>query len=150
LAHHPLTLWNHDSGMARTRIARWLALLTAAGIVCAASVASAARLGPGPGRLGDYFFGPKLARAEIVMVEAGVVHDYRVDRGRIRNVNRAMIELKELDGQFERIPIAPTTGILVNGQPVPPGFLARGMVATAIRDGNAPAQWIIVNGPKRR
>lgn len=137
-------------GMARTRIVRWLALLVAAGIVCAASVASAARIGPGPGRLGDYFFGPKLARAEIVMVEGGVVHDYRVDRGRIRNLNRGMIELKELDGQFERVPIAPTTEILLNGQLVPPQALGRGMVATAIRDGNAPAERIIVTGAPRR
>src|SRR3954453_10909277 len=137
-------------GMARARIARWLALLVAAGVVCAASVASAARIGPGPGRLGDYFFGPKLARAEIVMVEAGVVHDYRVDRGRIRNIGRGWIELKELDGQFERIPISPATEILFNGQPGPPQALARGMVATAIRDGNAPAERIVVTGPSRR
>ena len=137
-------------GMTRTRIGRWVALLMAPAIVAAASAASAARIGPGPGRLGDYFFGPKLARAEFVMVEDGIVHDYRIDRGRIRNARRDALELNELDGQVERVPLSPATQILLNGVPVPPRALARGMVATTIRDGNGPAQRVLVTGPGRR
>ena len=38
-----------------------------------------------PGSLGNYFFGPKLVRAEVLVKDGGVLHDYRVDRGTIRN-----------------------------------------------------------------
>lgn len=131
------------------RNVRWLALLAAATVVATASAASAARIGPGPGRLGDYFFGPKLARAEVVMVENGIVHDYRIDRGRIRMARPGVLVLKELDGQVERVPLSPSTEILLNGQPVPPDALGRGMIALAIRDGNSPAIRVIVTGSNR-
>ena len=85
------------------------------------------------------------------MVENGAVHDYRVDRGRIRFVGRGMIELKELDGTVEKIPISPTADIIVQGGgPGPGGQLARGMVATTIRDGNAPADRVFASPPPRR
>ena len=38
----------------------------------------------GIGSLGNFFFGPKLVRAEVMTNEGGTIHDYRVDRGRIR------------------------------------------------------------------
>ena len=38
-----------------------------------------------PGSLANYFFGPKLVRAEVLVKDGGVLHDYRVDRGTIRN-----------------------------------------------------------------
>ena len=129
----------------RTVAAAIAAALAAAG----GGAAAAAKIGPSPGKgLGEFFFGPKLARAEVVIVENGVVHDYRIDRGRIRFVGRGMIELKELDGSVEKIPVSPTAEILVQGGRT--GQLERGMIATTIRDGNAPADRVFAAPPPRR
>ena len=51
-----------------------------------------------PGSLGNYFFGPKLVRAEVLVKDGGVLHDYRVDRGTIRNKAGGTLTLLERDG----------------------------------------------------
>jgi hypothetical protein len=92
-----------------------------------------------PGSLGNYFFGPKLVRAEVLVKDAGVLHDYRVDRGTIRNKAGGTLTLFERDGTLVQIPVAPTAAITLGGRPVAYADLRRGMVATVIRDGDAPA-----------
>jgi hypothetical protein len=92
-----------------------------------------------PGSLGNYFFGPKLVRAEVLVKDGGVLHDYRVDRGVIRNKADGTLTLLERDGSLVGIPVAPTATITLNGRPVAYAALRRGMVATVIRDGDAPA-----------
>jgi hypothetical protein len=92
-----------------------------------------------PGSLGNYFFGPKLLRAEVLVKDGGVLHDYRVDRGVIRNKADGTLTLLERDGSLVGIPVAPTATITLNGRPVAYAALRRGMVATVIRDGDAPA-----------
>ena len=92
-----------------------------------------------PGSLGNYFFGPKLVRAEVLVKDGGVLHDYRIDRGVIRNKADGTLTLLERDGTLVPIPVAPTAAITLNGRPVAYSALRRGMVATVIRDGEAPA-----------
>ena len=92
-----------------------------------------------PGSLGNYFFGPKLVRAEVLVKDGGVLHDYRIDRGVIRNKADGTLTLLERDGTLVPIPVAATAAITLNGRPVGYAALRRGMVATVIRDGDAPA-----------
>jgi hypothetical protein len=92
-----------------------------------------------PGSLGAYFFGPKLVRADVLVKDGGALHVYRVDRGTIRNKAGGNLELRERDGTVVTIAISPTASITVGGRPVTYAGLRRGMVATVIREGDAPA-----------
>lgn len=92
-----------------------------------------------PGSLGNYFFGPKLVRAEVLVKDGGVLHDYRIDRGAIRAKAGGTLTLLERDGTLVQIPVAPTAAITIGGRPAPYSALRKGMVATVIRDGDAPA-----------
>ena len=92
-----------------------------------------------PGSLGNYFFGPKLVRAEVLVKDGGVLHDYRVDRGVIRAKANGTLSVLERDGSLVAIPVAPTAAITIGGRPAAFSELRRGMVATVIRDGDAPA-----------
>src|SRR6187455_972194 len=92
-----------------------------------------------PNQLGNYFFGPKLVRAEVLVKDGGALHDYRVDRGTIRNKAGGTLTLLERDGSLVPIAVAPTASITLNGRPIAYSDLRRGMVATVIRDGDAPA-----------
>ena len=89
--------------------------------------------------LEDVLFGPKLVRAEVILQDAGGVYDYRVDRGRIRNVTADAVALLERDGTVVTIPVAPTATITFKGRRVPITSLRRGMTATTVRLGDAPA-----------
>jgi hypothetical protein len=92
-----------------------------------------------PGSLGNYFFGPKLVRAEVLVKDGGVLHDYRVDRGVIRAKSDGSLTVLERDGSLVAIPIAPSASVTIGGIPAAFSALRRGMVATVIRDGDAPA-----------
>jgi len=92
-----------------------------------------------PGSLGGYFFGPKLVRAEVLIKDGGVLHDYRVDRGVIRAKPDGALSVLERDGSVVTIPVAPSAAITIAGVPASFSALRRGMVATVIRDGDAPA-----------
>jgi hypothetical protein len=92
-----------------------------------------------PGSLGAYFFGPKLVRADVLIKDGGALHVYRVDRGTIRNKAGGNLELRERDGSVVTIAISPTASITVGGRPAAYAALRRGMAATVIREGDAPA-----------
>lgn len=98
--------------------------------------------------LGDFFFGPHLARAEVVLVQKGEVHDYRIDRGKVKSIRGANLELRELDGTVQVVPVAATAQVTVNGQIAPLSFVTRGMVVTTIRDGESPAQQVQASSPR--
>ena len=95
-----------------------------------------------PQGLEDFLFGPKLVRAEVILQDAGGVYDYRVDRGRIRNVTGDAIALLERDGTLVTIPVAPTAEIMIKNRRVPITGLRRGMTATTVRLGDAPAHQV--------
>jgi hypothetical protein len=92
-----------------------------------------------PGSLGNYFFGPRLVRAEVLVKDGGALHVYRVDRGTIRAKTAGELQLRERDGTLVTIAVSPSAAITVGGRPAGYGALRRGMVATVIREGDAPA-----------
>ena len=118
---------------------RLIGLAAAATTVVALALVQSGAAGPGAGALGNFFFGPKLVRAEVVMNEAGVLHDYRVDRGKIRALAPGSLTLFEKDGTLVTVPVAAGADIRFQGVSVPFGRLRRGLVATTVRDGSAPA-----------
>lgn len=125
----------------RLRKPLWVvaALLAVNAVLLAATPASALTRG-----IEDFFFGPKLVRAEVILQDAGGVYDYRIDRGRIRSVSGDSVALLERDGTLVTIPIASTAEILFRGRRVPVAALRRNMIATTVRLGDAPAHQVHV------
>jgi hypothetical protein len=111
------------------------ALLALNAVLVGAQFAGAAL----PGGLGNYFFGPKMVRAEVLVKDGGVLHDYRIDRGTIRAKAPGSLTLRERDGTLATIAVAPDATVLVDGRSAAFQSLRRGMVAVVIRDGDAPA-----------
>ena len=127
---------------------RLIALAAAATTIVALALVQAGAAGPGAS-LGNYFFGPKLVRAEVVTNEAGTIHDYRVDRGKIQIVARASpsLTLLERDGTLVTVPVDPSANVTLNGVTVLFSRLRRGFTATTVRDGSAAAS--IVQATRR-
>jgi len=120
----------------RTR--RRLALLAAAAVL-AAALALVQSGAAGPGSLATRFFGPRLVRAEVVLMEGGAPHDYRIDRGRIRAVGAGTLTLRERDGTIVTVPVAAGADVRLGGRAVPLQRLRRGFFATTVREGDAAA-----------
>ena len=127
---------------------RTLALTSSVAVVGALALAQSGAAGPGA--LGAFFFGPKLVRAEVVLADDnGTVHDYRVDRGRIRSVVVGSVSLLERDGTVVSIPVADGAEVRVGARIVPFFRLRRfvGSLTTTIRDGDNPASIVQVVAP---
>ena len=118
-------------------------------ITPAASAAAVAALALAQGgaaslsSLGNFFFGPKLVRAEVVTSEGGVIHDYRVDRGRVRALTPSTLTLLEKDGTTVTVAVASTATVTLGGRTVPLTRRRRGFVATTVRDGAASASIVV-------
>lgn len=124
---------------------RWALVLGALATLVLATAFATARAIPGlPENLPRYLLGPKLVRAEVVVLDGGVLHDYRIDRGRIRALTRSSITIRERDGSIVTIPYATTARIRLNGRPAGLAALRRGMMVLTVRDGDAPAERIEV------
>jgi hypothetical protein len=124
---------------------RWALVLGALATLVLATAFATARAIPGlPENLPRYLLGPKLVRAEVVVLDGGVLHDYRIDRGRIRALTRSSITIRERDGSIVTIPFATTARIRLNGRPAGLAALRRGMMVLTVRDGDAPAERIEV------
>lgn len=120
---------------------RVIGLMAAATAVIALALVQSGAAGPSS--LGTFFFGPKLVRAEVIMSEGGVIHDYRVDRGKIRAIAQGSLTLLERDGTLVTVPVADTADVRLGGVAVPLAKLRRGFVATTVRDGTAPASTVL-------
>jgi hypothetical protein len=143
-----LTLGQHNT---RVRNKRTKALWAVVALLAVNAVLLAAQPGfalPGalPGSLGNYFFGPKLVRAEVLVKDGGVLHDYRIDRGVIRAKSPGSLTLRERDATVVTIAIAPTASISIRGRAASFSELRRGMVVTVVRDGDAPAGEVRAGG----
>ena len=124
------------------------AALAAALVVAAIGLASSTAPAPSnPRALGEYFLGPRMARAEVVMKIGNTVHDFRIDQGRVTAVRPAAIELLARDGTRQTIPISSETQVFINGQPNTVLGLTLKMNAITIRDGDATAQTLRAVGP---
>ena len=98
-----------------------------------------------PRGLGSYFFGPRLVRAEVVVVDNGV-RQFRLDRGRLRAKRVGELVLREADGTIVVVPVAPNATILLNGAPATLKELRRGMTVVTVREGAAPASEVRAQG----
>ncbi len=130
---------------------RWI--LAAGGAVALTIGVSAGLAGStergGKRGLTDLFLGPQMARAEIVVVRGGVVHDFRLDQGRVAAVRATSIDLTERDGTKQTIPISSSTKVIISGVPGTLSELSIGMVALAIREGDQPAERVRAHPPNR-
>jgi hypothetical protein len=109
------------------------------GSLATALVLSAGGLGAGPIDALRPLLGPGFVRAEIVTRAGGAIHDYRADRGRIRQIRPGEVTLRELDGTIVAIPVAAGAQVRLDGRAASYQQLRRGMQAVVIRDGDAPA-----------
>jgi hypothetical protein len=92
-----------------------------------------------PRSLANYFFGPKLIRAEVLVKDGGVLRGYRIDRGVIRAKDDGSLTLRERDATIVTIAVSPSASISVRGRPSSFSALRRGMFVTVVREGDAPA-----------
>ena len=100
--------------------------------------------------LGEIFFNKNMARAEVVTINRGAVHDYRIDQGKVTAVRVGTIELLERDGTRQMIPIAPDIQIMLNGRPSTLTSVPLRANAITIRDGDQPAEVVRITGlPKK-
>ena len=120
---------------------RWLVGGVLGGLLAigvAAALAASSAL-PSDARLPGSFFGPRMARAEVVVVMNGAVHDFRVDQGRIRRVGTDGLLIVERDETMQTVPVAPSARVTLDGVASSLAALQRGMFVLAVRDGDAPA-----------
>ena len=126
---------------------RWMAIGGLITLVLAAGAAFGAVTAGVPKQLADLLLGPKLARLEAVVVQGTQVHDYRVDRGKLKSPpHGSSLELRELDNTVQVVPVAPYAQITVNGKPALLTSISVGMTVTTVRDGSNPAQQVIAEG----
>jgi hypothetical protein len=90
-------------------------------------------------------FGNRLVRAEIALQDT-VLHDYRLDHGRIKQVGVSTLLLREPDGTDVTIDISPGARVKVNGKSASFVQLRKGMMATTMRDGDKPADQVFAIG----
>jgi len=120
--------------------------VTHLGDLPAATVFAATRQAPKwPPSLAALMFGNRLVRAEIALQDS-VLHDYRLDRGRIKQVGVFTVLLREPDGTEVTIDISPGARIKVNGKGANFVQLRKGMMATTMRDGDKPADQVFATG----
>jgi hypothetical protein len=90
-------------------------------------------------------FGKRLVRAEIALRDT-ILHDYRLDHGRIKQVGVFTLLLGESDGTDVTIDISPGARVKVNGKSASFAQLRKGMMATTMRDGDKPADQVFATG----
>jgi hypothetical protein len=132
---HPGTV--EDGGRAVKKGA--IAGAAAAALVLGATGLAASRAASSSDGLGPFFLGPKMARAEVIMVYGGAVHDWRIDQGRVVGVRPNALELAERDGTRTVVQISPAARVTLNRKLATMTDIARGMTVLAARDGNAAA-----------
>jgi len=90
-------------------------------------------------QLSRYLLGPKMVRAEVVVMDRGALRDLRIDRGRIVRLRPAAIVVLERDGRRLAVSVAADAGVQVDSVDAPLAALRRGMIATTVREGDGPA-----------
>jgi hypothetical protein len=124
-----------------------LVCLLAVGVAGALAATGVVRLsGPVPENL----LGPQMARAEVVLMINGAVHDIRVDQGRVVGIRPGALDVLERDRTRTTIPVAPDARVTVNGSRAPLSSVGRGMIVIAVRDGDSAASIVRARpGPLR-
>ena len=121
-------------------------------LVCAAvSVNSFFWLAQGgfalPRGLVDRFFGPDMIRSEVIVAgRLGGVNDFRLDRGVITTIVPRVLTLRERDGTVVSIPVVRRAKIVGSPSVTDVSQLRPGMRILVVRQANAPAHLIRVEG----
>ncbi len=126
------------------------AAAVAALVVGATSLASSTAPPNEARALGELFFNKNMARAEVVLVNRGAIHDYRIDQGKLLSIRQGTIELLERDGTRQLIAVAPGAQVLLNGRLTPLVSVPLRTNVITIRDGDQPAQTVRVTGLPRK
>ena len=133
--------------MKRGFVAGALAGLLATGVATGLAASTAA----GDSDLGKFFFGSRMARAEVVLVLGpSDTHDFRIDQGKVTAVRPGAVDLLEKDGTTLEIAISPTARITVDGGSASFTSIRVGMNAISVRDWEQPAQQLRLTGGNRR
>jgi hypothetical protein len=148
---------NDQSDVARSRNASrvskpWtLAAAAVAALAVAVTGFAASSAPPNEARaLGELFFNRSMARAEVVIIRGGIVHDYRIDQGKVVAVRNGAIELLERDGTRQLIPVSPAAQVILNGRFTTLAAIPLRVNAITIRDGDEPASSVRVTGIPRK
>jgi len=129
-------------------VKRWAIAGAAAAALVAGATGLAASSPTSDSPLGPFFLGPKMARAEVIMVYGGSVHDWRIDQGRVVGVLPTAVRLTERDGTRTLVPVSQLASVTVNQKLAAITDIARGMTALTARDGNSPATIVRVTSRK--
>jgi hypothetical protein len=121
--------------MTRNKALWAFAALLAVNVVLVGAQLAGAAL---PKGLAAYFFGPKMVRAEVVVMDGGALHEFRLDRGKIRETAPGSLTLRERDGTLVTLPVAGDATITFNGRFTSLDRLRRGMTAVTVREGDGP------------
>jgi hypothetical protein len=91
----------------------------------------------------QYLLGARMLRAEVALQTPDTtIHDYLLDRGRIRQVAPYSLTLREADGSTVAFSVSATVKVKLNGKTASFAQLRRGMTATVLRDGDKPADQV--------
>jgi hypothetical protein len=119
----------------------WILLAVAAIAVNASLWLATGVFGAG----GDFFFGPKVVSAEVVVLDGSGLHDYTIHRGKIRSINGRTLTLKQRDGNVVQVPVAPDALIEgPAGRQIPYERLRTGINAETTQDKDQPASIVRV------
>ncbi len=114
-------------------------------LACAAVLAAPA-LGAGvlPSAMSAYLLGPKMIRAEILVIKGNtrIQHDFRLDRGRlVKRYAAGSLILLERDGTKTTVKVASGARVFLNGAQTPVSLrrLRAGMQIAVSHQGDLPA-----------
>lgn len=96
-----------------------------------------------PPRLAAFLYGPRMVRAEAIVQKDGGPRLLRLDQGRITAVRGSTLRLRERDDTTVTFDVSPSAEITLNGRPARLTDLQRGMHATTVREGDAPAHIVV-------
>jgi hypothetical protein len=90
--------------------------------------------------------GSSMARAEVVTVFGSVVHDFRIDQGRVVNSTATSLVVLERDNTSQTISVSAATEVWLGNQLADLAALQPRLNVITIRDGDDPAKSVRVTG----
>jgi hypothetical protein len=93
------------------------------------------------------FFGPRLIRAEVLLLGAGgTPQDYRIDRGSVVSAVSGTLTVRESNGDIVPLSVDPGATVQGGGRRATAPTLRRGWRVVVYSQANAPAQLVQVEG----
>ena len=120
---------------------KWLLLAVAVLALNASLWLATGVLGAGA----DFFFGPKVVSAEVVVLDGSSLHDYTIHRGKIKTIAGRTLTLKQRDGQIITVNVAPDARVEgAGGRQIQFERLRPGLNAETVQDKDQPASVVRV------